>query len=62
MLAVTRSASDAWLGEVHDLEHVLAVFLCVAHSEVEPLLMAACVGVDLHVKAVLMRSNSVSTK
>jgi hypothetical protein len=42
----------AGLCEVHDLERKLLGFASVAHSEVEPLLMAFRVRVHLHVQSV----------
>lgn len=48
---------EALLGEVHDAEDVATVFLGVANAEVEPLLVAARVGVHLHVQLVLCRAH-----
>ena len=42
-----------WLREVHDVEEVTALLACVFDSEVEPLLVALSVCVDLHVEVVV---------
>ena len=60
--AIPRPTRDSRLGEVHQLQDVLAVFASVAHFEVEPLLMTARVRVNLHVQTVFGRRYSVGTQ
>ena len=52
---VTPASSYTWLGKVHYFECVFLVFLPSLHSEVEPLLVASCVRVDLHEQIVCVR-------
>ena len=52
-------ASQAWLREVHQVEHKLLLAHCVRYSEMEPLLVAPRVGVNLHVHLVVCRVNPV---
>jgi hypothetical protein len=50
------------LCEILDLKKVFALLFGVSHSEVKPLLVAFCVGVDLHVKVILLDRNKLCCK
>ena len=41
-----------WLCEVHDVKSILAVFTSIFDTEIEPLLVAFRIGVDLHVHVI----------
>jgi hypothetical protein len=59
---VVGAPGYSWLGEVHDVKLVAVINARVAHSVEEPLLVALCVRVDLHVKVVLLGSYSFGLK
>jgi hypothetical protein len=49
---VASAPGDAGLGEIHDLKGVRLVFDAVFGTEIEPLLVASRVRVDLHEEIV----------
>ena len=49
---VASASSHSWFSEVHDIECIIDAFSTSFSFEVEPLLMASCVGVNLHVEII----------
>ena len=59
---VTSAACDPLLCEIHDVEHVFAVFARILNSEMKPLLVAFCVRVNLHIKVVVIGVHPISVE
>ena len=53
IFSVASATSDTRFGEVHDLERILAALASVTDSEIKPLLVPFCIGVDLHEQSIL---------
>ena len=51
-----------WLGEILDLEQIPPPWLGVPNPKVEPLLMALCISINLHVQIVLCHGDQLSTE
>ena len=57
--AVAEPTGMSRLGEVHNMKDILVILAGVSHSEMEPLLVAPRVGVDLDVHLIVSRINPI---